>query len=120
MKQASTVSPFAQLSKREQKEKWICWQAQQEKHTSACERSVQLPPLRLPVVHQTDDGRDEAKQTEVSYKQTEVSFPAPVRHGQYSAVISKMKAAQKQAGAYTSWSSSSTQQAASGSPKAEK
>lgn len=101
MKEPAAVSPFAALSRQEQKEQWICWQCQrgpepvETKPTVDSDRSVPLPELKLPT-------EDTSKQTESSNKPTKVARPRPY-HGQYDAVIRKMKQAQRQTGAYTSW-----------------
>lgn len=101
MKEPAVVSPFAALSHQEQKEQWICWQCQrgpkpiEAKPTVDDVRSVSLPELKLPT-------EESSKPTESPSKQTEVARPRPY-HGQYDAVIRKMKQAQRQTGAYASW-----------------
>ncbi len=101
MKEPAAVSPFAALSRQEQKEQWICWQCQrgpepvEAKPTMDENRSVSLPGLRLPT-------QESPKPTEAPQKPTTVARTRPY-HGQYDAVIRKMKQAQRQTGAYTSW-----------------
>ncbi len=101
MKEPAAVSPFAALSRQEQKEQWICWQCQrgpeqvEAKPTAEDDRSVSLPGFKLPT-------QEPSKPTEDPKKPTTVARPRPY-HGQYDAVIRKMKQAQRQTGAYTSW-----------------
>lgn len=122
MKETASASPFAALSSQEQKEKWICWQCQHAaEYIPADEpakepvRSVSLPELRLPQspASETTDGRSNP---------TAVQQRPAIHHGQYDAVIRRMKTAQRQAGAYTAWSEDveSTRQRSSGSEKASK
>lgn len=79
-------SPFAALTPQEQKEQWICWQAA---HQRALEPE-KLPDLHLP--------------------ETEPKRPAPpvppmplARHGQYDAIIRRMKQARQHAQCDHSW-----------------
>lgn len=122
MKEPASASPFAALSSQEQKEKWICWQCQHtaeyiptDEPTKESIRSVPLPELRLPQspAKETTDRRSNP---------TAIQQKTSIRHGQYDAVIRRMKTAQRQASAYTVWSKEveSTTQRSSGSEQASK
>lgn len=77
---ASAVSPFAALDTREQMEQWIWWQ---------CQR----PP-------QTEDTNTAAVQQTVEKEPVQAAPLPTIHHGQYDAVIRRMSAAGRQAGAY--------------------
>lgn len=92
MKTSETCSPFAALTSQEQKERWICWQCDQEQRQRAePEAPKPLPELRLPKVPAPS-----------------VSAPAaprqPIHHGQYDAVLRRMKDARRQAQPEQRWS----------------
>lgn len=122
MKEPASASPFAALSSQEQKEKWICWQCQHaaeyiptDEPAKETIRSVSLPELRLP--------QSPAKEaTDCRSNPTAVQQRPLIHHGQYDAVIRRMKTAQRQASAYTVWSEEveSTTQRSSGSEKNSK
>lgn len=122
MKEPASASPFAALSSQEQKEKWICWQCQHaaeyiptDEPTKESVRSVSLPELHLP--------QSPAKEmTDRRSNPTVVRQNSLIHHGQYDAVIRRMKTAQRQAGAYMSWieEGDSTRQRSSGNEKASK
>lgn len=90
MRAAATTSPFAADNQQELQEQWIVWKKQEIKdaYIQTDRRSERLPAAELPA----------------SQEPQMVSMPRPVyRHRQYDAVISRMKAAQKQVGTYSDW-----------------
>ncbi len=80
MEPAATTSPFATLSKQEQREKWHAWQSThleaQDIPENAEFPAPKLPPLRIPM--------QQAPQEDTRF------IP---RHNQYNQVLAKMKQA---------------------------
>ena len=107
MKDSDRLSPFAAKNSQEQKEQWIWWQ---------CRKDAVLPVQpEVPI-------EEKANHETVNREETLYARHAPqysVHHGQYDAVIKRMKAATQQAKVYTSVEPDSTRQFSSGSPKKE-
>ena len=87
MKEACNSSPFAALSGQEQKEKWICWQAQKnEQRKAEIEASVaETNQESVLVATEKNAGRT-----------------MPTHHSQYLTVLKRMTMAQRRTGAYQS------------------
>lgn len=109
MKEPANLSPFAALSPREQKEQWIWWQCQKaepelEVHPPKAEPAAPtaaLPELRLPQKPPEDEPHETtqaAPRAPMAY-----SMVPTIRHGQYDAVIRRMKDAGRMASNYTPW-----------------
>lgn len=99
MKTPAAFSPFAAKTSQEQKEQWIWWQCQQDAaipvdltdKTDA--RSV--PELKLPKAEETERKEEKPTAAQLPTRQ-------PTRHGQYDAVLRRMRDATRQASTYTS------------------
>lgn len=115
--QALTASPFAALDTREKMEQWIWWQCQHPKDVAT---GTDLEALTLPELKKTER-KEEAKEPTQAVPLRTQAMP-PIRHGQYDAVIKRMKMAQKQTTAYIPWTDtlSISSASADGSPNAEK
>ena len=83
MREPASLSPFAALSPREQKEQWIWWQCQK------IEAEQEIAPSRI-------------ETEETAGALPEFQLPKQ-RDGQYDAVIRRMKDAGRMAGNYTPW-----------------
>lgn len=96
MKTSETCSPFAALTSQEQKERWICWQCDQElRQHAGTEASKPLPELRLP--HPPAPKETPSREAPLRPRQ-------PIHHGQYDAVLRRMKDARRQAQPEQHWS----------------
>ena len=76
-------SPFAAMDPREQKEQWICWQAARSREAAQPEPLPELSPPRCE-------------------KPAVPPAPRP-RHGQYDAIIRRMKDARRRAECDCRW-----------------
>lgn len=83
MKEAFTSSPFAALSPQEQKEQWIWWQ---------CQHPTEQHALQI----------EQPAPSEAASEGTPSAAPTP-HHGQYNAVLRRMREAGQHAGDYRSW-----------------
>ncbi len=85
MRESARVSPFAALSPQEQKEQWIWWQCQ---HPAGLQETDLTAAPSLPR----------------ELRESTVQQPAPpARHGQYNAVLRRMREAGKHAADYQTW-----------------
>lgn len=91
MKEPAATSPFAAMTSQEQKERWICWQSQKQLNETI---------ITKPTV---DDVRSESVLH--TSKQTASWECEATHHGQYDAVIRRMKQAQQRTLTYTSCAS---------------
>ena len=90
MKTSETCSPFAALTSQEQKERWICWQCDQElRQHAGAQAPKPLPELRLPKPPAPRETPPRPRQ--------------PIHHGQYDAVLRRMKDARRQAQPEERW-----------------
>ena len=111
MREPASLSPFAALSPREQKEQWIWWQcqkieAEQEIAPSRIETEETagaLPEFQLPKQRDEDKAKASSLEQEKPQRQRPVYSAPTIRHGQYDAVIRRMKDAGRMAGNYTPW-----------------
>ncbi|MBQ8536690.1 MAG: hypothetical protein IJ461_04725 [Clostridia bacterium] len=88
MKEPSQTSPFAELTLKEQQEKWIAWQSQHLEQRPLSKETA-IPPVTLPT----------SKKKEAPAQESSASpapFPPP-RHSQYDAVLKRMNEARKKA-----------------------
>ena len=90
MKEPAT-SPFAALSSKEQKEKWICWQSQKQPDTQ-------------PISKPTDSDTRSESVLRLN-KPTESREAYVPHHSQYDAVVRRMQQAKRQVTTYISCSS---------------
>jgi len=112
LKEQERLSPFAAKSRQEQKEQWIWWQ---------CRNDAVLPVADAAIPEEAEEKNIEMNQpAEESGKEKGTPVMRPViHHGQYDAVVRRMKSATQQARHYTSASLDTTIHSSSGSPKNE-
>lgn len=99
MKDPAAVSPFAAQTRHEQQEQWIWWQCQRSASTAA-ESPRMEPPAAVPVPSltlPTAPLQPPASAAPVQRRAT--------HHGQYDAVIRRLRSATAQTGHYTSCAS---------------
>ena len=114
MKESARMSPFAAKTRQQQQEQWIWWQCQQGATSPVPESSLPPKASAEPAVSPAQPA-EEAGTANTSMQRRNTY------HGQYDAVINRMRTAMRQTGQYTSCSSSPERQKqpSSGSENAE-
>lgn len=88
MGRPTAISPFAAMTRQQQKEQWICWQSQKQSKVT----DIKQEP--------TDADLGSESVLEASKPTESRASEFKIHHGQYDAILARMKQAQKQARSY--------------------